>query len=74
MASKYEVLSALVDAQADQWGDDAGWHHTIVGVINQISTSHGSEEALADSIYDLIADSAVASDDEANPADAPGSV
>lgn len=56
MATKYDVLIALIEADHDRWGgDEMGLHHVIVGVVDEISTSHGSEEELADAIYDRIA-------------------
>ena len=60
MATKYDVLASLIDADHDRWGgDDMGLHHVVSGVVGLISQTHGSEEDLADAIYDLIADSYV---------------
>ncbi len=60
MATKYEVLASLIEADHERWGgDDMGLHHVIGGVVGVISKTHGSEEELADAIYELIADSYV---------------
>lgn len=60
MATKYEVLAALIEADHDRWGsDDLGLHHVIKGVVGVIAQTHGSEEELADAVYELIADSYV---------------
>ncbi|WP_303708430.1 MULTISPECIES: hypothetical protein [Microbacterium] len=57
MATKYDVLRALVELDRDKWGDQMGLHSVITDIIDTISESHGGEEELADQIYDLIADS-----------------
>lgn len=53
--NKYDVLSALIDSQAKEQGDPTGWHHLLVGVVDELSIHHGSEEDLSDAIYDRIA-------------------
>jgi hypothetical protein len=67
--TKYDLLSALIDAQAAESRDEAGWHHILGAVVGIISETHGSEEALADSLFDYIADSVVVKndDDEGEP-------
>lgn len=57
MATKYDVLRALVDLDREKWGDQMGLHSVITNIIDVIGEPHGGEEELADSIYDLIADS-----------------
>ncbi len=60
MATKYEVLASLIEADHARWGgDDQGLHHVIHGVVGLISRTHGSEDDLADAIYEYIADSYV---------------
>lgn len=56
MATKYDVLRALIDLDRDKWGDQSGLHDLIVGVVDIISETHGSEAELADAVYDMIAD------------------
>lgn len=54
MATKYDVLVSLIEAGNDRREcDERG---IIAGVVGLISESHGSEEYLADAIYDLIAE------------------
>lgn len=55
MATKYEVLEALVEANICAYGDE-GNGIVVSGVVSIISQSWGSEEELANEIYDYIAD------------------
>ncbi len=58
MATKYDVLSTLIKRDAESHGDDLhGYHHTLLAVVDTIATSHGSEDQLAEAIYDVIAES-----------------
>lgn len=36
MADKYEVLAALMEAEAKEFGDQMGWHHVSVGVLRDL--------------------------------------
>ncbi|EQM83407.1 hypothetical protein [Microbacterium maritypicum] len=68
MATKYDVLRALVDLDRDKWGDQMGLHNVITNIIDAISETRGSEEELADGIYDIIAESFTPSRVEKDPA------
>lgn len=60
MATKYEILAALLDAKADQFGDEMGWHHVTTGVLELLQANargHLSNEELSEAIYERIADS-----------------
>ena len=58
MATKYDVLATLIKRDAESHGEDRlGYHHTLVAIVDTIATSHGSEEQLAEAIYNIIADS-----------------
>lgn len=57
MATKYDLLDALIHADEDRFGgDERGLHHIISGIVGLIEQEHGGEELLADAIFDLIAD------------------
>lgn len=55
MATKYEVLEALVDATTSLQGDPNGNGDVVAGVVRIIGETHGSEELLSDVVYDFIA-------------------
>lgn len=60
MTTKYEILSALIDSQAEQHEDAVGWHYVLMGVMRDLqdnSTGVIADEELADAIYDRIATS-----------------
>ncbi len=64
MPTKYKILSALIDADAELRGDPSGYHHVLVDVVDEIAKPHASQQALVDALYDLVALSFVEPDDE----------
>lgn len=62
--SKYDVLKALVDSQAREQGDEAGWHHVVASIIDVIASEHGSEFDMSEEIYEVIATAIVPGGDE----------
>lgn len=63
MTTKYQVLSALINADAELRGDPSGYHHVLVDVVGEIARDRGSPQELVDAIYELIAYSFVAAPD-----------
>ena len=63
--TKYDLLAALIEAQAKESVDELGWHYLLMGVINRLGESYGSEEALSNELFSFLADSAVPQDEEA---------
>lgn len=59
MPDRYEILAALVDANADALGDQAGYHHVVVGILRDLhdweAGRYSSDEDLANAVYDRIA-------------------
>lgn len=53
--TKYELLQALVKSRVEIEGDPAGWHNLALGVLYDIAETWGSEELLADAIFERIA-------------------
>lgn len=67
--TKYDLLAALIEAQGDEQRDEAGWHYVLMGVVHRLGVGYGSEEALADELFDFIADAAVPQQAEEAPED-----
>lgn len=67
--TKYDLLAALIDAQAKEERDEAGWHHVLGAVVGILSETHGSEEALSEAVFDYIADSVVPTESDGEPAE-----
>ncbi|WP_182066790.1 hypothetical protein [Curtobacterium sp. ME12] len=64
MATKYQLLAALIEAESDNRADDAGWHYVLMGIVNRLGETYGSEEALAEELFDLISDSVLPDEDD----------
>jgi hypothetical protein len=64
MATKYQLLSALIEAESDNRADDVGWHWVLMGVVNRLGETHGSEEALAEELFTFISDSVLPDEDD----------
>ena len=59
-AMKYKLLAKLIEAEQERWGDDVhSWHEVVIDIIGIVSETHGSEEELADAVFDRIALSVV---------------
>lgn len=57
MATKYDVLAKLIERDAEVLGPDrSGKTEILVEVVRLISETHGSEDELADAIYEMLAD------------------
>ncbi|WP_402843738.1 hypothetical protein [Microbacterium sp. GXS0129] len=64
MATKFDVLEALIDAKTDALGgDDLGNHHVLAVIVTLIGQPHTTVEDLVDEIYDTIAEAFVDSPD-----------
>ncbi|PZE88784.1 hypothetical protein DEJ00_12700 [Curtobacterium sp. MCLR17_039] len=64
MATKYQLLAALIEAESDNRADDVGWHWVLMGVVNRLGETHGSEEALAEELFNFISDSVLPDEDD----------
>jgi len=66
--TKYDLLAALIEAQGKESVDELGWRYLLMGVVNRLGDSYGSEEALSDELFNFLADATVPQDDETTEA------
>ncbi|GAA0960263.1 hypothetical protein [Frigoribacterium faeni] len=62
--TKYDLLAALIEAQGKESTDEVGWHYLLMGVVHRLGEGYGSEEALADELFNFLAEATVPAQSE----------
>lgn len=72
MATKYDVLAKLIERDADAFGPDrSGKTGLLIEIVDLISRTHGSEDELADAIYEMLAEAFAGESPASEPSGSP---